>query len=128
MTSILSPVSLNSPPSQTRRPSPSPSPTTSVDGPRLVEKQVKGLLIPTDRSREELEERWLPKLGGLKVEKEVVLTGYSLYSLRTWWVEEMPLTVANVSGLCPGLIGLRRSSRRRASRPSTYVTQSAKLL
>lgn len=46
----------------------------------------QGLLIPTDRSLEELEERWLPLLGRLKVEREVVLHGYALYALRNWYV------------------------------------------
>ncbi|OCF33863.1 hypothetical protein I316_04575 [Kwoniella heveanensis BCC8398] len=43
-----------------------------------------GLLIPTDRPVDDLEERWLPKLGKLRVEREVTLHGYALYSLRSW--------------------------------------------
>ncbi|CAD6576100.1 MAG: hypothetical protein TREMPRED_001578 [Tremellales sp. Tagirdzhanova-0007] len=35
-------------------------------------------------TREDLEEKWLPKLGKLRVEREIVLSGYSLYSLRPW--------------------------------------------
>jgi hypothetical protein len=45
---------------------------------------IRGLLVPTDRTREELEDKWLPRLGKLRVDREVELAGYSLYSLRTW--------------------------------------------
>ena len=81
---VTSPVSLNSAfPSRVPSPHPSP-PTASVDRHASFEHIVKGLLIPTDRTREDLEEKWLPKLGKLRVEREIVLSGYSLYSLRPW--------------------------------------------
>ena len=60
------------------------SPPTSAKNGHVEKKPVAGLLIPTDRLKDDLEERWLPKLGRLRVEKEVILSGYSLYSLRTW--------------------------------------------
>lgn len=54
------------------------------------------LLIPTDRKLQELESSagnsrssgisWLAQLGRLRVEREVVLSGYALYALRTWYV------------------------------------------
>ena len=50
------------------------------------------LLIPTDRSLEELEEKWLPRLGRLRVDQEVVLYGYALYALRTWCVLDVVLS------------------------------------
>jgi hypothetical protein len=45
-----------------------------------------GLLVPTDREREEMEAKWLPLLGRFRVHSEISLQGYSLYSLRTWYV------------------------------------------
>jgi hypothetical protein len=42
------------------------------------------LLIPTDRTIDDLEENWLPRLGKVRVEREVRLTGYSLYGIRSW--------------------------------------------
>ena len=45
-----------------------------------------GLLVPTDRDRDELEGKWLQHLGRMKVHSEIKLQGYSLYSLRTWYV------------------------------------------
>ncbi|WVQ98166.1 hypothetical protein IAU59_005288 [Kwoniella sp. CBS 9459] len=45
---------------------------------------IDGLLIPTDRPVDDLEERWLGRLGRLRVEREVTLYGYALYSLRSW--------------------------------------------
>lgn len=51
-----------------------------------VEVPPNGLLIPTDRERGELEEKWLSHLGRFRVHSEVVLHGYSLYSLRSWYV------------------------------------------
>jgi hypothetical protein len=85
MSLALSSLSLNSPTAPSRLPTPTPSPP-AADRPSPFEKPVQGLLIPTDRSREELEEKWLPKIGRLRVEKEVVLPGYSLYFLRTWYI------------------------------------------
>ena len=83
--------------------SPSPSPPASAQKPKingtnaltngdtpaaagLVEGSVRALLVPTDRPQEELEERWLPQLGRLRVEKELTLRGYSLYGVRQWYV------------------------------------------
>ncbi|ORY30331.1 hypothetical protein BCR39DRAFT_564873 [Naematelia encephala] len=80
-------ILLNSPtsPSTSQLSGTLPSPPLS---PRVSEGQTKvqGLLIPTDRNRDELESKWLPRLGRLRVLKEVVLTGYSLFSLRTWYL------------------------------------------
>lgn len=42
------------------------------------------LLIPTDRSREELESKWLRRLGRFEIWGEEVMSGYSLYSMRKW--------------------------------------------
>lgn len=44
----------------------------------------KTLLIPTDRPLEEMEENWLPRLGRLRVEREIDLPGYALYGIRSW--------------------------------------------
>lgn len=41
------------------------------------------LLIPTDRPLEDLEQ-WLPTMARLRVDKEVVLSGYALYGIRSW--------------------------------------------
>ncbi|WWC86774.1 uncharacterized protein L201_001653 [Kwoniella dendrophila CBS 6074] len=61
---------------------PSPVPTPSPSSPHTRD----GLLIPTDRPLDELEDKWLSKLGKLRVEKEVRLQGYALYSLRSWFL------------------------------------------
>lgn len=42
------------------------------------------LLIPTDRPQEELEAKWLKKLGPFRVLREVELSGYALSSHRDW--------------------------------------------
>ena len=52
-------------------------------GPEIPE---NGLLIPTDRYREEMEGKWIHHLGRFRVHSELILHGYSLYSLRTWYV------------------------------------------
>jgi len=52
-------------------------------GPEIPE---NGLLIPTDRYREEMEGKWIHHLGRFRVHSELTLHGYSLYSLRTWYV------------------------------------------
>jgi hypothetical protein len=54
------------------------------DGESVNGTQGHALLIPTDRPLEELEDRWLPRLGKLRVREEIVLQGYSLYAVRTW--------------------------------------------
>ncbi|GFZ47816.1 hypothetical protein JCM24511_05563 [Saitozyma sp. JCM 24511] len=51
-----------------------------------IDRPAVALLIQTDRSQDELESKWLPKLGRLRVDREVVLSGYALYSLRTWFL------------------------------------------
>jgi hypothetical protein len=51
-----------------------------------VEIPENGLLVPTDRDRDELEGKWLHTLGRFRVHSEMKLQGYSLYSLRTWYV------------------------------------------
>nr|XP_018265333.1 uncharacterized protein I303_01697 [Kwoniella dejecticola CBS 10117]OBR87491.1 hypothetical protein I303_01697 [Kwoniella dejecticola CBS 10117] len=85
MSFTLSPTSISnfspSPSTPSRFSSPVPSPSSAA-GPLSKE----GLLIPTDRPLDELEEKWLGKLGRLKVEKEVTLQGYALYSLRSWFL------------------------------------------
>jgi len=68
-----------------------------------------GLLVPTDRDRDELEGKWLHHLGRLKVHSELKLQGYSLYSLRTWYV---PLAsrctvIVLMKGTCQEHIGHR---------------------
>lgn len=40
--------------------------------------------MPTDRTLEDLEENWLPRLGKLKVDREVRISGYTLYGIRSW--------------------------------------------
>lgn len=83
-TLVNSPItlSLNSPTnrssSRLSTPTTSPRPDTAFQG--------EGLLVPTDRSVEELEADWIPLLGRLRVEREVLLHGYALYALRTWLV------------------------------------------
>jgi hypothetical protein len=67
--------------------SPFPRPTSRIASPTSpTDSGPKGLLVPTDRTLEDLVENWLPGLGRLKVEKEVTLHGYALYALRTWYV------------------------------------------
>jgi hypothetical protein len=102
MPTTLSPhsVTLNSPDQsspQTSGPAarlPSPIITSSPDvasapgdhSSSPIDRPAVGLLIQTDRSQAELESKWLPKLGRLRVDREVVLSGYALYSLRTWFL------------------------------------------
>lgn len=45
-----------------------------------------GLLVPTDRPLDEFEDRWLPRLGRLRVDREVQMKGYALYGIRGWYV------------------------------------------
>nr|XP_019008341.1 uncharacterized protein I206_06900 [Kwoniella pini CBS 10737]OCF47122.1 hypothetical protein I206_06900 [Kwoniella pini CBS 10737] len=82
MSFTLSPTSISSfspsPSVPSRFSSPVPSPSNA--------QTKEALLIPTDRPLEELEEKWISKLGRLKVEKEVTLRGYALYSLRSWFL------------------------------------------
>ncbi|WVQ83185.1 hypothetical protein IAT38_005324 [Cryptococcus sp. DSM 104549] len=82
MSFVLSPTTISSytpsPTTPSRFTSPTPSPLPPA--PR------NGLLIPTDRTLEELESKWLYKLGRLRVDREVVLSGYALYSLRNWFL------------------------------------------
>ncbi|KAK6903592.1 hypothetical protein I203_107097 [Kwoniella mangroviensis CBS 8507] len=84
MSFTLSPTSISNfsptPSTPSRFPSPAPAPSPSSPS------SQNGLLIPTDRPLEELETKWLRKLGNLKVEKEVRLQGYALYSLRSWFL------------------------------------------
>ncbi|WWD07525.1 hypothetical protein V865_005626 [Kwoniella europaea PYCC6329] len=84
MSFTLSPTSISnfSPTPSTPSRFPSPALTPSPSSPS----SQNGLLIPTDRPLEELETKWLRKLGNLKVEKEVRLQGYALYSLRSWFL------------------------------------------
>lgn len=73
-----------------------------------VEVPPNGLLIPTDRERGELEEKWLGHLGRFRVHSEVVLHGYSLYSLRSWYVLLRSRGGRLMcEGICPELIGHR---------------------
>ncbi|ORX33965.1 hypothetical protein BD324DRAFT_653662 [Kockovaella imperatae] len=57
---------------------------------------AKGLLIPTDRTLEELE-TWLPRLGRLKVAREVSLPGFSLYAVRQWYLSRTQFSHTIVS-------------------------------
>jgi hypothetical protein len=43
-----------------------------------------GLLVPTDRPLDEFEAQWLPRLGRLRVDREVEMRGYALYGIRSW--------------------------------------------
>ncbi|XAO24672.1 hypothetical protein I312_103478 [Cryptococcus bacillisporus CA1280] len=63
---------------------PSLSPSPSPNAERHLRPSCNGLLIPTDRTQDVLETKWLGMLGRLRVEREVILKGYALYSLRTW--------------------------------------------
>ncbi|KAK8847532.1 hypothetical protein IAR55_005390 [Kwoniella newhampshirensis] len=82
MSFVLSPVTVSSLSPTPSTPSRFPTPAPSSIGPA----PTNGLLIPTDRTLEELEGKWLSKLGRLKVDREVVLSGYALYSLRNWFL------------------------------------------
>ncbi|EIW71183.1 hypothetical protein TREMEDRAFT_71084 [Tremella mesenterica DSM 1558] len=88
MTLVHSPTSfLVSPPSHPQSFPTSASSRSSLPSPSSpLVKSIQGLLVPTDRPLEELEEKWLPRLGKLKVDREVVLPGYSLYLLRSWFL------------------------------------------
>lgn len=63
-------------------------------------KQASRLLIPTDRTRAELEDRWLPRLGRVRIEDERVLSGYTLTCVRSWCLSRTTLiqTFPTVSG------------------------------
>lgn len=54
------------------------SPSRPVSPPQL------GLLVPTDRPLDEFEDKWLPRLGRLRVDREVHMKGYALYGIRGW--------------------------------------------
>lgn len=141
VTSAQSPamVSLNSPASRHSAQIPSPtSPKTGAaypsgtHGERTTTRRL-GLLVPTDRSQEELEEKWLPRLGRFKVEREVVLQGYALYALRTWYVgaHSRPARLRTdegkvklTTGISRARTGASRSLRKRASRPNMRVSLS----
>ncbi|TXT11833.1 uncharacterized protein COLE_02243 [Cutaneotrichosporon oleaginosum] len=45
-----------------------------------------GLLVPTDRPLDEFETQWLPRLGRLRVDREVEMRGYALYGIRSWYL------------------------------------------
>ena len=90
---ILPTTSISSVPSLQSQSSHSPnqsfrvlSTSSSKGKERAVEIPENGLLVPTDRDRDELEGKWLHQLGRLQVHSELKLQGYSLYSLRTWYV------------------------------------------
>ncbi|WWD21623.1 hypothetical protein CI109_106109 [Kwoniella shandongensis] len=86
MSFVLSPVTVSSLSPSTSTPSRLPTPTSGPFSNEPGPIPNNGLLIPTDRTLEELEEKWLYKLGRLKVDREVVLSGYALYSLRNWFL------------------------------------------
>ncbi|WVQ91793.1 hypothetical protein IAS59_005596 [Cryptococcus gattii] len=84
MSYVLSPSTLF-PASHANTPTtPSLSPSPSPNAEHLLRPSSNGLLIPTDRTQDVLETKWLGMLGRLRVEREVILKGYALYSLRTW--------------------------------------------
>lgn len=84
MSYVLSPPTLF-PASHANTPTtPSLSPSPSPNAEHLLRPSSNGLLIPTDRTQDVLETKWLGMLGRLRVEREVILKGYALYSLRTW--------------------------------------------
>ncbi|WVR04726.1 hypothetical protein IAU60_001737 [Kwoniella sp. DSM 27419] len=87
MSFILSPTTISSfsptTSNTSRFQTPSPSPSGTAPSRAIPS---NGLLIPTDRTLEELEAKWLGRLGRLKVDREVVLYGYALYSLRSWYL------------------------------------------
>jgi hypothetical protein len=90
---ILPTTSISSVPSLQSQSSHSPtksfrvlSTSSSKGKDKAVEIPENGLLIPTDRDRDELEGKWLNTLGRFRIHSEIKLQGYSLYSLRTWYV------------------------------------------
>ncbi|KAL0243554.1 hypothetical protein I308_105520 [Cryptococcus tetragattii IND107] len=84
MSYVLSPSTLF-PASHANTPTtPCLSPSPSPNAEHLLRPSSNGLLIPTDRTQDVLETKWLGMLGRLRVEREVILKGYALYSLRTW--------------------------------------------
>ncbi|KIY32471.1 hypothetical protein I305_05040 [Cryptococcus gattii E566] len=86
MSYVLSPSTLF-PASHANTPTtPSLSPSPSPNAEHLLRPSSNGLLIPTDRTQDVLETKWLGMLGRLRVEREVILKGYALYSLRTWFL------------------------------------------
>jgi hypothetical protein len=89
---ILPTTSISSVPSLQSQSSHSPtksfrvlSTSSSKGKEKAVEIPENGLLVPTDRDRDELEGKWLHHLGRFRVHSEMKLQGYSLYSLRTWY-------------------------------------------
>jgi hypothetical protein len=90
---ILPTTSISSVPSLQSQSSHSPtksfrvlSTSSSKGKEKAVDIPENGLLIPTDRDRDELEGKWLHHLGRFRIHSEIKLQGYSLYSLRTWYV------------------------------------------
>jgi hypothetical protein len=90
---ILPTTSISSVPSLQSQSSHSPtksfrvlSTSSSKGKEKALEIPENGLLIPTDRDRDELEGKWLHHLGRFRIHSELKLQGYSLYSLRTWYV------------------------------------------
>ncbi|BEI81264.1 hypothetical protein CcaverHIS002_0204240 [Cutaneotrichosporon cavernicola] len=59
-----------------------------------------GLLVPTDRPLDEFEVHWLPRLGRLRVDREVEMCGYALYGIRSWYLSRThwSLTIAAYTG------------------------------
>lgn len=112
--SVLSNPSALSNPSTWRPEQESPGPTA--------------LLVPTDRPLEDLEQ-WFPSQSRLRVEKEVVLSGYALYGIRSWYVGSNRAspptqhTIADHShtGIFLELMGRSPSPHRRASRLIRWV-------
>lgn len=86
MSYVLSPSTLSSVSHANNPTTPSLSPSPSPNTQHLLRPSSSGLLIPTDRTQDVLETKWMGILGRLRVEREVTLKGYALYSLRSWWV------------------------------------------
>lgn len=89
---------------------PATSPRLSFDRP------PNALLIPTDRPREELEDRILPRLGRLRVQGELILNGYILTCVRSWLLSRSSFlqTFATVNGKPKEQVGQGNSSIRKA--------------
>ncbi|OWZ33295.1 hypothetical protein C356_05394 [Cryptococcus neoformans c45] len=86
MSYVLSPSTLSSVSHVNNPTTPSLSPSPSPNTQHLLRPSSSGLLIPTDRTQDVLETKWMGMLGRLRVEREVTLKGYALYSLRSWFL------------------------------------------
>ncbi|GMK54371.1 hypothetical protein CspeluHIS016_0109570 [Cutaneotrichosporon spelunceum] len=82
-----------------------------------------GLLVPTDRPLDEFEAQWLPRLGRLRVDREVVLHGYALYGIRSWYLSRThwALTIAAYTAKPTDVVSLSDEIGAEELRAATHM-------